>query len=80
METPPITRIQLGEKASQALTDAGGKCFAIVTRATHPNDPSRWVIHLVPIDWQTATDADAVLHGRATAKRMKQPKPSPTPP
>ena len=73
-EKPPITRILLGPTASALLSETGEKCFAILTRATHPQDPTRWVIHLVPIDWPTAQDADAVLFGRATVKPIKTSK------
>lgn len=68
-------RILLGPSASQALTDAGPSVFLVIGRASWPEDPSRWVLHLVPVDSiKTANDAVSVARGEATVRRPKAPK------
>ena len=37
----------------------------------HPDDPSRWILHLVPTSIKAADDAVAVAQGRAKARRGK---------
>lgn len=68
-------RILLGPSASQALTDAGPNVFLVIGRASYPEDPSRWVLHLVPVDSiKTANDAVSVAKGEATARRPRTTK------
>lgn len=64
-------RILLSEAASKALTETGESAFVVIGKASHPSDPSRWVIHLLPVTMATATDAIAVAQGQATARRPK---------
>jgi hypothetical protein len=71
--SPKPIRILLGPTASAHLTAAGESCFAVVGRASYPNDPSRWVLHLQPCDIATADNAVAVAQGRATARKIKRP-------
>lgn len=69
MSTP--TRILLGEKASAALTAAGDAAFVVIGKASHPDDPTRWVIHLMPLDMKTATAACNVALGTHRAVKIK---------
>ncbi len=78
-DTPPgvaapkgVVRILLSKAASDALTAAGEGAFAIVGKATSPDDPSRWVIHLAPVEWETAVAACNVLLGTHRAIRRKK--------
>jgi hypothetical protein len=71
--SPGPIRILLGQAASDHLNAAGESCFAVVGRASYPDDPSRWVLHLQPCDIATADAAVAVAQGRATARRIKRP-------
>jgi hypothetical protein len=66
------TRILLSEGASRHLSAQGAECFAIVAKASHPDTPARWVIHLAPCSIKTARDAEAVLFGKARATRIKK--------
>jgi hypothetical protein len=68
------TQIELDHEQSQILDDAGVDAFAVVTRAKHPRDPSRWIIHLAGVEWPTARAADAVLHGRMKAIKLRPPQ------
>jgi hypothetical protein len=70
MTSKPI-RILLSKAASDHLTASGESCFAVIGRASYPDDPSRWVLHLQPCDIATADNAVAVAQGRATARRLK---------
>ena len=71
---PGLIRLVLGRSASEALTAAGERAFAIVGRASYPEDPSRWVIHLAPVDFPAAQDACEVLLGTKRAIRPRKPK------
>lgn len=64
-------RILLGEKASAALTAAGADAFVVVGRASHPDDPTRWAIHLLLVPMNLACDAIAVATGEAKATRQR---------
>lgn len=64
-------RILLGEKASAALTAAEADAFVVIGRASHPDDPTRWVIHLLPVPMQLACDAIAVATGESKAARPR---------
>lgn len=68
-------RLLLGERASDALTAAGESAFVVIGKASLPDDPTRWVIHLLPLTMKTACDAIAVATGeaRATRSRVKGP-------
>lgn len=75
MSAQPI-RILLGVKASAALTAAGESAFLIAGKASWPDDPSRWVLHLVPADMKQAADACLVALGQARAVKPRMPKPA----
>jgi hypothetical protein len=72
MEQP--IQIILGQAASEALTAAGVDCFMVIGKASHPEDPARWVIHLAPVTMRTAQDACEVLLGTKVAKKLPKPK------
>lgn len=71
-------RILLSEAASATLTATGESAFLIVGKVSWPDDPSRWVIHLVPVPMATAAAACQVALGeRKPGPRVKGP---PAPP
>jgi hypothetical protein len=72
MTSKPI-RILLSKAASDHLTKAGEACFAVVGRQSHPDDPTRWILHVVPCDIATADSAVKVAKGEATARHCKKP-------
>jgi hypothetical protein len=73
LATPGVRRILLSERASEALTESGEECFAIVARQSWPHDPKRWAIYLLPVALRVANDATAVLLGKARAVRSRKP-------
>jgi len=70
---PGVVRILLSQAASEALASTGENAFAIVGKASHPEIPGRWVIHLASAEWHNAMDASAVLLGTKRAVRIKKP-------
>ena len=72
---PGHVRLMLGQRASEALTATGEAAFVVIGKASLPDDPTRWVIHLLPLTMKTACDAIAVATGeaRATRSRVKGP-------
>lgn len=68
-------RILLSESASARLRSAGD-CFAVVGRASYPDDLRRMVLHLVPAPLARAAAACRVATGeaRAVKPRTKSPK------
>jgi hypothetical protein len=64
-------RILLSEAASDHLTATGESAFLIVGKASHPDDPRRWVIHLLPLDMKAATAACNVALGTHRAVKIK---------
>lgn len=70
-------RILLSEAASAALTAAGESAFVVIGKASLPSDPSRWVIHLVPLDMATAAAACEVALGVRKAGKRLPPPPAP---
>ncbi len=60
---PGHVRILLSQAASEALTATGESAFLVIGKASHPDDPSRWVIHLVPVPMATASAACSVALG-----------------
>lgn len=77
LATPGVRRILLSERASEALTESGEECFAIVARQSWPHDPKRWAIYLLPVALRVANDATAVLLGKARAVRSRKPASKP---
>jgi len=69
-----IVRIILSRVASDALTAAGDQCFAVIGRASYPDDPARWVIHIAPVSFGTAHDACEVLMGTKRAAPIRKSK------
>ena len=70
---PGQTRILLSEAASKHLLERG-EAFAIVSRAWHPDQPGRMVIHLAPVPLKVAQAAASVLVGTSRAVRIKAPQ------
>lgn len=64
------TRILLSEAASKHLLKAG-ECFMIAGKSSHPEQPGRIVLHLVPIDKPLADAACLVAMGQARATRPR---------
>ena len=64
-------RIILDHQTSKALTATGEAAFMVIGRASHPDDPSRWVLHLVPVPMATAAAACNVALGTHRAVRTK---------
>jgi len=71
--SPGPIRILLPEGASAHLTASGEACFIVAGKQSHPEDPNRWILHLIPCDIATADAAVAVAQGRATARKIKRP-------
>jgi hypothetical protein len=72
MDEPAQTlRILLGPSASAHLTATGEGCFIVAGKQSHPEDPARWVLHLVPTSIKAADDAVKVAKGEAKARRGK---------
>ena len=68
---PGHVRILLSQTASDHLTATGEAAFLIVGKASLPSDPSRWVIHLVPVPMATAAAACNVALGTHRAVKIK---------
>jgi hypothetical protein len=64
-------RIILDQQSSEALTATGQSAFLVIGKASHPDDPSRWVIHLVPVPMATASAACNVAIGTHRAVKIK---------
>ena len=64
----------LSEMESAALTATGEIAFLIVGKASLPDDPTRWILHLVPVPMATAAAACEVAQGlRKPGKRVSPP-------
>ena len=70
-----VTRIVLSRVASDALTATGERAFAVIGRASYPDDPTRWVIHIAPVSFETAHDACRVLLAGKTVKKTRRANP-----
>ena len=68
---PGQTRIMLSEAASRHLSDTGAECFVIVSKARHPEQPGRWVIHLAPCPLKVVQQAEGVLLGTHRAVKLR---------
>lgn len=56
-------RILLSQAASDHLTATGESAFLIAGRASHPDDPTRWALHLASCPMATASAACEVATG-----------------
>ena len=63
-------RILLSEAASDALL-AAGECFMIAGKSSHPEQPGRIVLHLLPIPKALADAACLVAMGQARAVKPR---------
>jgi hypothetical protein len=46
----------------------------VIGRASHPDDPARWILHLVPVDMQLSCQACEVATGvRKPGRRIVTP-------
>jgi hypothetical protein len=67
-------RILLDPATSDTLSATGEAAFLMIGKASLPDDPSRWVIHLVPVPMATAAAACEVATGtRKPGKRINPP-------
>jgi hypothetical protein len=69
--TPDPLRILLGQRASDHLTATGESAFLVIGKASLPDDPSRWILHLVPVPMATAAAACNVAIGTHRAVKIK---------
>jgi len=69
-QAAPI-RLLLSERASQALAEAGERCFRIIAADMSNEHPGRFVIHLAPCPLDVARQAEGVLLGTHAARRVK---------
>lgn len=70
MQKPPI-RLLLDQTASDYLSATGESAFVVIGKASLPDDPTRWVIHLLPVQMATATAACNVALGTHRAVKIK---------
>jgi hypothetical protein len=61
-------RIILGPEESEILRDAG-ECFAVIGKASYPDNPRRYALHLVPCSIQDANKAAAVARGELLTRK-----------
>jgi hypothetical protein len=65
----------LGPTASQALTDAEGECFLVVSKSMRgteePLTMGRWVLHLIPCSLALAQAASDVAQGKLKATKPR---------
>ena len=67
-------RILLDQAASDHLTATGGSAFVVVGKASLPDDPGRWALHLVACPMATAAAACEIALGqRKPGPRIKTP-------
>jgi hypothetical protein len=67
-------RILLDPATSDALSATGESAFLVIGKASLPSDPSRWILHLVPVPMATAAAACEVATGaRKPGRRIIPP-------
>lgn len=66
-----FTRILLSEAASRHLSATGENCFAVVGKASWPDNPARWVLYLLPCSIAQADSAVRVARGLSTERNPK---------
>lgn len=66
-----FTRILLSEAASRHLSQNGQSCFAVTAKASWPDDPTRWVLYLVPCSIAQADAAVRVARGLSLERKPK---------
>ena len=71
LEAPGVRRLLLSEAASRYLEATGEDAFQIISKASYPATPGRWVIYLRPVPMAVAAAACDVLSGKARAVRIK---------
>jgi hypothetical protein len=64
-------KIILGKTASEALTRSGENAFLVIGRASHPDEPGRWVLHIVPATVDQLNNAHRVIVGTHRATKIK---------
>ena len=80
-ETYPTTplgktiKVLLDPEQSEILSDLGEACFAVIGRASHPGNPKRWVLHVLPTSIETANQAVKVAKGELRTVKPRTPKP-----
>ncbi|MEK7950521.1 hypothetical protein WKV53_08440 [Luteolibacter sp. Y139] len=76
-EPPPAEsiRIVLGEDDSKALLEAG-TFFAVIQRGQYPeHSGGRMILHVLPVDYATASAAVEVAQGKRKPGRRTEPAP-----
>jgi hypothetical protein len=68
---PGHLRLLLSQAASDYLSATGESAFMVIGKASHPDDPSRWILHLVPVPMATAAAACNVALGTHRAVKIK---------
>jgi hypothetical protein len=67
-------RILLDPATSDTLSATGESAFIVIGKASHPDDPARWVIHLLPVPMATAAAACEIAMGiRKPGRRIIPP-------
>jgi len=70
------TRILLSEAVSRHLIETGESAFIVIGKASWPDDPKRWALHLVPASVAQVNALLAVIRDEARVVR-KSPQKSP---
>jgi hypothetical protein len=73
-----MNRLVLTEDQSAFIRETGMK-FAVIHPGSYPHNVGRYVIDLIPCDYQRAVDAVAVASGEARATRPRVKAPAITP-
>lgn len=72
-------RILLDPATSDTLSATGEAVFLVVGKASHPADPTRWVVHIVPCPMATASAACEIALGqRKPGRRIQTPAQTPS--
>jgi hypothetical protein len=65
-----MNRLVLSEDQSAFIRETGVK-FAVIHPGSYPHNVGRYVLDLIPCDYQRAVDAVAVASGEAKATRPR---------
>jgi len=65
---PEAIRVVLDCETSEVLRDVGDT-FAVIGRASYPDNPKRMVLHAIPCDIETANRAVSVAKGELLTRK-----------
>ena len=68
--TPTALKILLDPEQSEILSDTGHSAFLVLARASYPQDPKRWILHIVPTSMSQASAACRVALGESNERRI----------